>query len=56
MRYLGLDWNPAEEAQRLRRLEAEAAPEAPDAEEPLMTKPEPRRSEKPIAQDPEEWD
>lgn len=56
MRYLGLDWNPAEEAQRLRRLEAEAAPDAPDAEEPLMTKPEPRRGERPIAQDPEEWD
>ena len=31
-------------------------PDAPDAEEPLMTKPEPRRSERPIAQDPEEWD
>ena len=34
----------------------EVEPDAPDAEEPLMTKPEPRRSERPIAQDPEEWD
>ena len=45
-----------EEERRLRRHEAEAEPDAPDAEEPLMTKPEPRRSERPIAQDPEEWD
>ncbi|MDO4357198.1 MAG: GNAT family N-acetyltransferase [Clostridia bacterium] len=47
MRYLGMDWNPGDD-ERIRR------PLEPDEEEEFI--PESSGGEKPVAQDPEEWD
>lgn len=52
MRYLGIDWNPGAAEKRL-RVQKEHSKEAP---EPIASDDFPLKSERPIAQDPEDWD